>query len=330
MLRIPKKRGPFPSSASSTNSLLGRFGSIAASGSAVSSASAFFAAAIYGGGGNGKGVFLNTITRLLGSYATVAAMDTFVASNNDRHPTDLAMLNGARLVTASETEDGRARAEARIKQLTGGDPITARFMRRDFFTYQPLFKLVIIGNHKPAIRNCDDAMRRRINIVPFTHKPTSPDRELERKLEAEWPQILQWAIDGCLDWQRNGLVRPAVVEAATTEYFADQDLFGQWLEECCSFHPTVGERGSVLYSSWKAYAEGRGARSFDMKWMADALRRQGFEKKRPPRVNCKRPAEMWHGLQLTAEAQAEADDQSRNGNGHRRDGGLGSGWSYEL
>jgi putative DNA primase/helicase len=128
-------------------------------------------------------------------------METFTASNSDRHPTDLAMLRGARVVTAQETEEGRRWAEARIKALTGGDPITARFMRRDFFTYTLQFKLVIVDNHKPLLRSVGDAERRRFNIVPFTHKPTVPDPELPDRLRAEWPAILRWAIDGALDWQ---------------------------------------------------------------------------------------------------------------------------------
>ena len=143
---------------------------------------------VHGGGGNGKSVFLNTITRIMHDYATTAAMDTFTASKFDKHPTDLAMLRGARLVTASETEEGRAWAEARVKQMTGGDPITARFMRQDFFTFFPNFKLFIIGNHKPVLQNVDDAAKRRFNIVPFTRKPEKPDRELETKLAGEWPE----------------------------------------------------------------------------------------------------------------------------------------------
>ena len=115
---------------------------------------------VYGDGGNGKSVFLNTIASILKDYAVTSAMETFTASNSDKHPTDLAMLHGARLVTASETEAGKAWAEAKIKQMTGGDPITARFMRQDFFTYVPQFKLTIIGNHKLTLNNVDEAARR--------------------------------------------------------------------------------------------------------------------------------------------------------------------------
>jgi putative DNA primase/helicase len=160
---------------------------------------------VYGGGGNGKSVFMNTVSGLLGDYATVAAMDTFTASRNEKHPTELARLAGARLVTASETEKGHAWAEARIKSLTGGDKMSGRFMRQDFFEFQPQLKLVIIGNHKPVLQTVDDAARNRFNIVPFILKPVSPDRQLEQKLQAEWPEILRWMIEGCVDWQKKDL-----------------------------------------------------------------------------------------------------------------------------
>ena len=129
---------------------------------------------VYGPGGNGKSVFLNVIQTIMKDYAVTAAMDTFTASNSDKHPTDLAMLCGARLVTASETEEGRAWAEARIKQMTGGDRITAHFMRQDNFSFTPQFKLTIAGNHRPVLHNVDEAARRRFNIVPFLLKPNKP------------------------------------------------------------------------------------------------------------------------------------------------------------
>jgi len=200
---------------------------------------------IYGAGGNGKSVFINTLSGILGEYAQTAAMDTFTASHFDKHPTDVAMLKGARLVSASETEDGRAWAEARLKQMTGGDPITARFMRQDSFTYRPEFKLVIVGNHKPRLNNVDSATRRRLNIIPFVHKPRTPDPELEEALRHEWPAIFRWMVDGCLDWQEHGLVRPPVVIEATREYFDDQDVFGQWLDEHC-------ETGALCRFVWNA------------------------------------------------------------------------------
>lgn len=237
----------------------------------------------YGGGGNGKSVLINTLRGILGDYSITAAMDSFAASQNDRHPTDLAMLRGARLVTASETEEGRQWAEARIKQMTGGDPITARFMRRDYFTYQPQFKLTIIGNHKPSLKNVDDAARRRFNIVPFERKPTNPDRQLEEKLRAEWPAILRWMIDGCLAWQKEGLRRPEVMILATEDYFSDQDCLGQWIDEECEAEPanqSKSELVSELFSAWSRYAKGAGEDPGSKKSFSGAMARRGFGKRR--------------------------------------------------
>jgi putative DNA primase/helicase len=132
----------------------------------------------HGPGGNGKGVCINTISTIMGEYACAAAMDTFVASDGDKHPTDLAMLRGARMVMVNETEEGRAWAEARIKQLTGDDKIRARFMRQDFFEHMPQFKLAFSGNHKPVLKNVDDAAKRRINMFRLLFKPAVVDLQL--------------------------------------------------------------------------------------------------------------------------------------------------------
>jgi P4 family phage/plasmid primase-like protien len=198
---------------------------------------------IYGPGGNGKSVLINTLANILGDYATNAAMDILMASRFEKHSTDLAMLRGARMVMASETEEGRSWAEARIKAMTGGDRITARFMRQDNVQYTPQFKLTLVGNHKPVLHNVDDAMKRRFNIVSFERKPERPDPDLEAKLREEWPGILAWAIRGCVDWQANGLVRPGVVLQATAEYFAAQDTFQQWQEECSEARPALQQVG---------------------------------------------------------------------------------------
>jgi putative DNA primase/helicase len=227
---------------------------------------------IYGDGGNGKGVFLNTVTSILGDHATTATMDALTVTSGERHTTDVAMLRGARIVTASETEEGRAWAEARIKQMTGGDPITARFMRQNNFTFLPAFKLMIIGNHKPTLHNVDEAARRRFNIVPFTRTPAKPDPKLEAKLRPEAQGILRWMIDGCLDWQANGLVRPRTVIEATSEYFANQDTFGQWLDEECDVEPGnrwKNEASAALFKSWQAYATSAGDKPGSRKAFAD-------------------------------------------------------------
>ena len=234
---------------------------------------------IYGGGTNGKGVFQRTVAGILGDYCCTAAMDTFTASNWEKHPTDLAMLRGARMVQASETEEGRAWAESRIKQMTGGDPISARFMRQDFFKYMPQFKLLLIGNHKPTLRNVDDAARRRFHIVPFIHKPAIVDKDLEeKKLKPEWPAIFRWMIDGCLGWQRLGLEPPPIVISTTKEYFAEQDLVKQWIEEKCVTKDTSSDTSANLYKSWFTWAEDNGEKPGSTRWFSQALLRLGYEK----------------------------------------------------
>lgn len=228
---------------------------------------------LYGPGGNGKSVFLNTVARVLGDYCRAAPMDTFAASHGDRHPADLAMLRGARLVTATETEEGRAWAESRIKQMTGGDPVTARFMRKDFFTYKPQFKLTLAGNHKPGLRNVDEAARRRFNIVPFIRKPTAPDPMLEQHLRDELPAILRWMIDGCIDWQEHGLPRPSAVAAATDEYFEAQDTFGRWMAERCDRGEGLSEAPGQLLRSFLEWAHENGESIADSRRLRGALER---------------------------------------------------------
>jgi len=240
---------------------------------------------VYGSGKNGKSVFLNTLQRILGEYAVTSAMETFTASRFDKHPTGFAMLRGARLVTASETEEGRAWAEATIKQLTGGDAITARFMAKDFFTYQPQFKLLIVGNHQPTLHNVDEATRRRFNIIPFTRQPARPDLQLETKLEAEHGEILQWMIDGCLEWQEFGLGKPKAVREATEAYFDDQDLMGQWINDRCVIDNPADasrpfEETSKLFADWSSYAKAAGEEPGSQKAFGTKLNKRGFSRDR--------------------------------------------------
>ena len=188
---------------------------------------------IYGTGANGKSTFLNALTGCAGDYHKTSPIETFTASATERHPTDLAALRGARLVTAVETEEGRRWAESKIKSLTGGDRIAARFMRQDFFEFTPTFKLVIAGNHKPGLRSVDEAIRRRFHLVPFTVTvpPEERDETLAERLRAEWPGILAWAIEGCLDWRRQRLSPPAAVQAATAAYLDAEDALAAWIED---------------------------------------------------------------------------------------------------
>jgi putative DNA primase/helicase len=237
----------------------------------------------YGTGANGKSTFINTVRGIFGNYATVADMSTFLASTAERHPTDLAKLMGARLVVAQETQKGRRWDETKIKALTGGDKITARFMRQDFFDFVPTFKLFICGNHKPRLTSVDEAIRRRLLLIPFTVEilPRERDKDLVDKLKAEWPAILRWMIDGCLEWQRVGLAPPKIALDATEEYFAEQDTLQQWLEECTE---DGGEfaftRTSELFVSWKRWCEARNVKPGSEQALSIALVDKGFKKGR--------------------------------------------------
>jgi P4 family phage/plasmid primase-like protien len=250
---------------------------------------------IYGDGGNGKGVFINVGRRIMGDYAVTSAMETFTVSRNERHSTELAMLRGARAVLASETEKGKKWAESRIKQLTGNDEITARFMRQDNFTFTPEFKLFIIGNFHPALDTVDDAMRRRFNIIPFTRKPPVVNPRLEEELEAEFPQILRWMIDGCLKWQRDGLKRPQAVVEATNDYFEEQDLFGQWLEDFCVVDPGHQAATNDLYHNWSLFAEEVKEDAGSIKSFGSMLTKRGFV---PGRETGGKRLRFWKGLKL--------------------------------
>jgi putative DNA primase/helicase len=233
----------------------------------------------YGTGNNGKGAYLGTLGSIMGSYAIVAPVDMFTETRGDRHPTDMAMLQGARLVSAQETEEGRYWAEAKIKALTGGDRIRARFMRGDFFEFTPQFKLIIAGNHKPRLRSVDEAFRRRLHFVPFVVTIPVKDRdpELPAKLKAEWPAILQWAIEGCLDWQMLGLSPPPVVLDMTRNYFTSQDALAGWVAERVMREPGAWTAHKAAYASWEAWrGENEEHEYIGPKQFTERLERHGY------------------------------------------------------
>jgi len=236
---------------------------------------------LYGTGANGKSVFVNTLASILGDYATNAPMDTFMETRTDRHPTDMAGLRGARFVAAIETEQGRRWAESKVKSLTGGDKISARFMCQDFFEFLPQFKLFVAGNHKPAIRNIDEAMKRRLHLIPFTITVPSEKRDphLQQKLLAERGGILAWAVQGCLDWQSLGrLDPPKQVMDATDEYFEAEDALGRWLEERCVRDPNAKELTAELFRDWKQWTEATGEFTGTQRRFSDLLITRGVEK----------------------------------------------------
>jgi putative DNA primase/helicase len=237
---------------------------------------------LHGTGGNGKGVFLETIASVMGDYATSTPPEVFMATQGDQHPTELARLRSARLVIASETEEGRPWAIAKVKRLTGGDRIAARFMHQDFFEFQPQFKLIIAGNHRPSIRIVDEATRRRIHLLPFfvTIPQSERDPDLKDKLRAEWPGILAWMIKGCLAWQREGLNPPRAVAGATHAYLAEEDTPGRWIEECCDQSPGYSSTSRDLFADWERWCKENGEHPGSQKSFSQVLGARGFERTR--------------------------------------------------
>jgi P4 family phage/plasmid primase-like protien len=254
---------------------------------------------LWGNGANGKSTFVDVVASLLGSYATQADAGLLTAAVE--HPTQLAGLRGARLVVADETEQGRRLAERRVKALTGGKKVRARFMRRDFFEFTPRFKLWITGNHKPEVAGSDAGIWRRLKLVPFT-SILGDDRRIlgyDEVLEAELSGILNWALAGLADWRDvGGLGEPDVVRSATGEYRDEEDSIGLWLSDSILLGAANSEvEASRLYESyrWWCHANGipdvRSAVALGRELSARGLRRD-------VRRVAGRTARVWLGVQL--------------------------------
>jgi putative DNA primase/helicase len=241
---------------------------------------------LYGTGANGKSVFVSTVSGLLADYARASPASSFTATANEQHPTDVAGLRGARFVNATETEDGARWAESKIKSLTGGDKIAARFMRCDFFEFTPEFKLVIAGNHKPGLRSVDEAIRRRLLLIPFTITIPYAERDLSlgEKLRAEYPGILAWAIHGCLAWQRDGLDPPAVVRDATAAYLDSEDAIGRWVDDRCITGPQHWTPVAKLFADWHKFCKHSGEYEGSQKRFTQQLEDRGLQRQRTNRA----------------------------------------------
>lgn len=234
---------------------------------------------LFGGGANSKGTFINAVSGALGTYSTTAPIDLFLEQHGESHPTGIASLEGARLVTASETDEGRRWAEARLKQLVAGDKVAARKMRQDFREFVPRFKLVVCGNHKPHLRTVDESIRRRMQILPFLNQIPVEERDLllGEKLKAEWGGILSWALEGSIDWYVEGLKQPAAVRNATGLYLESEDAMGQWITDCTSETKGHWESSAVLFHSWKGWCERNGEHHGSGKRFNQALQSHGFK-----------------------------------------------------
>lgn len=230
---------------------------------------------LHGTGANGKSTLLEIIRALMGDYATRTPTETLMLQRGDSGPrNDIARLKGARFVSASESDDGRRLAESLVKDLTGGDTITARYLYSELFEYRPEFKLFLATNHKPEIRGTDPAIWDRLRLVPFGVRipEGERDRHLAAKLRAELPGILAWAVRGCREWQAHGLQSPAEVTRATAQYRADMDDLAGWLAECCTVAPDATAYAQAAVESFNAYTGQR----ITPKRLARALTERGF------------------------------------------------------
>ena len=232
---------------------------------------------LYGQGGNGKGVFLNLLHWIMGDYARAAKMETFTEQKFRGHSSEIAYFQGARLVTAQETDSGNKWDESRIKSMTGGDPLTANHMRENPFTFYPVFKLIFAGNHKPQLRHVDDAIKRRLYMIPFDFSVPEEaiDKHLDKKLQAEAAGIMAWAIEGCLKWQRDGLRAPDRVKAITTEYFATEDKIGSFIEECCDLG-AYQTSTTAIYAILQLWAKESGEQGASRKIFNEMIATKGF------------------------------------------------------
>ncbi|MBN1975953.1 MAG: DNA primase [Anaerolineae bacterium] len=251
---------------------------------------------LYGTGANGKSTFTEAVRGLLGDYAQQTPVDTLMIKRGQTIPNDIARLKGARLVTASEAEEGQRLAESLVKQMTGGDPLAARFLHAEWFEFVPEFKAWLATNHKPAIYGTDNAIWRRIRLIPFTVTipPEDQDRDLGRKLRAELPGILAWAVRGCLEWQRVGLGAPEEVREATKEYRAEMDRLGGFLDDCCVIDDKAQAGASELYLAYSEWCEGNGERAVSGTRFGRQLAERGFDKERTNRGN------VYYGVGLLA------------------------------
>lgn len=247
---------------------------------------------LHGRGANGKSTFIRTLLEVLGDYAQQAAPNLLMMG--ERHPTEIAGLAGARFVATVEVEEGRRLAEVLTKQLTGGDRVTARYMRRDFFTFDPSFKLWLSANHKPVIRGQDYAIWRRIRLIPFEVVIPEEERDahLLDKLRDELPGILAWAVRGCTDWLRDGLPTPEKVKQATAAYQSEMDLLAGFFDECCQVDKQFEAGASALYSEFEEYCKQNGEKPWSQRAFSMKLAERGFSKRKT------NTGIIWQGLGL--------------------------------
>lgn len=212
---------------------------------------------LHGNGRNGKSVFLDIVTELFGSYSTnIQPQAIMVKQQSNNANPDIAKLAGARLVTTTEPNEGVRFDEGLIKQLTGGDKVTARFLYEDEFEFTPQFKLWMATNHKPLIRGTDDGIWRRMGIIPFSVQipENKVDKKLTHKLRREIDAIMNWAVEGYLKWQRDGLQEPQCIKDQRDSYRTEMDSIEAFLQECCVRDDNTAEKASTLFQAYDNWA----------------------------------------------------------------------------
>lgn len=260
---------------------------------------------MHGGGANGKSKFLGAMKAVLGKeYSGEAPPDLLMVRRNEEHPTELADLQGLRMVLAVETEQHRQIKEARVKTLTGGEDVKARFMRENYFVYTPTMKLWLASNHKPQVRGTDHAMWRRIRLIPFTVTipPGEQDKGLDAKLAAERAGILRWAVAGCLEWQRLGLAEPEAVAAATRAYRNEEDTLGRFLDDSLVLGGELSIAAVDLRDLYTKWCELNGEKPLSQKLVGAMLRDRGLE----PRKVGRAKQSFWFGIGLPSLLAEEA------------------------
>jgi putative DNA primase/helicase len=259
----------------------------------------------YGPGGNGKNVYLDTLTGIMGPLACEAPEGLLTVRRNDEHPTEIADLLGKRLVVASETEEGRRMRIGLVKKLTGNKYLKGRFMRQDYFQFERTHKTVLVTNNKPVVTETSNAIWRRLRLIPFevTIPEERQDKQLTEKLMAEWPGILAWAVRGCLDWlQRQcDLALPQAVMDATSEYRSDSDYVADFLAEQCKDWRKFPEQKMKtpkerLYSAYCEWCKSVGEDVLTRTIFGQRMRGHGYED-RTAKID-KRPVKCWMNLIL--------------------------------
>lgn len=236
----------------------------------------------YGSGRNGKSTLFGVMREVMGDYAQDTPQRTIVRREGHNQTNDLAALVGARLVTVSETEAGEQLEVSLIKRLTGGDPITARFLNKEFFTFVPQMKIFLATNNKPIVTESTKAIWARIKLIPFTVSfEANPDKELPEKLRTVAPAILAWMVQGCLMWLRDGLQEPQEVKEATADYQDEQDTLGEFFDERCEVGKDRKVRSRELYNAYLAWCELNKVRQpLTEPLFANKVQEHGYSKKR--------------------------------------------------